>query len=734
MTRFPPRRLLLWTLQMSCASVLIIGQVLLVSLWVTSYFFQLPPELKQTPPGGQRILDRDGQLLARRTTVTGDFSAPLSLKEASPLLVQATVAAEDQRFFSHPGIDLWAISRALLKAIYSRHPVSGASTITQQLARQTFDRPRTLGGKWQEMALAIAIERDLSKQQILEQYLNRVHFGPRVVGVKAAADYFFGKPISALDLAETATLVGLVRGPSLFDPSRRPNLARKERDRVLARLVSSEVITAAQAGLARSLAVEIHPRPPLQGAHHWVRLISRTRDAAVVHSTLHGPLQREVEALITAHQRALDAHHTQTTAAAAVVLDNQSGDVLAYVGSPDFFNTSDGGQNDGVLALRQPGSALKPFIYASAIDVLGYTPASLLPDEPSHFRAASGFYTPRNFDNKFRGQVRLRRALSNSLNIPAVYTLEKLGEQKMLTTLRALGLNTLDRAAPHYGPALALGDGEVMLVDLAAAYAALPRGGASIGARFTLGDTGRTSFPVFSAHAAALVSEMLSDDIARREAFGAAHALDLPFPVAVKTGTSKGYRDAWAVGYTRRFTVAVWAGNFDGRPTARMTGASAAGPLFHAIFMAMSRVFGPDTLKPRGLRPLHDVALREQKICLEGDPFELAHCSHTFVEVFAPASSVAVLSAQGDHSSQDLRVTYPKEGMAFRFDPAVPEDRQMLLLKATDPTTQRTTLFVNGKALPTRENQAEWLLRPGSYEVQARTQDERSEPVRFVVN
>lgn len=729
-------RLALWTGVGVSAALLGV----LVTLWMSSWSYPLPSALESSAPHGQRILDRHGQLLARRMTADQVFATHLPLDAAGPHLAEALVAAEDQRFWTHPGIDVVAISRALIQAALSGRAVSGASTITQQLARTTFERPRTLRGKWEEMARALSIERALSKPQILEHYLNRVPFGPRLVGAAAAAEHYFGKPVSALDWSETATLVGLLRGPALFDPTRRPELARRERDRVLGRLREEGALTELQFDIARGLPVQLRPQPPLPGARHWVRKIARLRSDPVLRSTLDGPLQREVEALVTERRRTLGAYHTDTTALSVVVLDNHTGDILAHVGSPNFANARDSGQNDGVLARRQPGSTLKPFIYALAIDELGYSPVTLLPDEPQHFKTAEHYFAPRNFDRKFRGQVRLRRALANSLNVPAVYTLEKLGEHNVLTKFNELGLTSLDQDAAHYGPALALGDGEITLLELAAAYACLARGGVTLSPRWLMDQPQNADRRVLSAGAAAQISEMLSDDAARREAFGAVNALDLPFPVAVKTGTSKGYRDTWTVGYTRGVTVAVWAGNFDGRPTERMTGASAAGPLFHSVFVSAARLLGSRVTQPGLTRPLHDEPLQAHRVCAEGDPWAASDCAHTLLEWLAP-SQVLPQSAGTKASpppaipaASTPSIAYPKPGMVFSYDPAIAEHRQKLMLKVDRPSSsQPATLYLNGQALAAVAGQAEWAVRPGQYELYAESSGGRSDVVRFVV-
>ncbi len=488
--------------------------------------------------------------------------------------------------------------------------------------------------------------------------------------------------------------------------------------------------------IARAIAtpVQIHARAPLPGAHHWVRLLAQKSNERVIHSTLHGYLQRDIEALAAQSQRDLSA--MSAAAAAIIVIDNENGEVLAYVGSPNFKNQAAAGQNDGVRALRQPGSALKPFIYAQAIDEMGLHAATLLPDEPKHFRTKDSFYSPRNFDRKFRGNVLLRRALSNSLNVPAVFLVEKLGGARVLEQLRDLGLSSLNKSADYYGPALALGDGEVSLEELTTAYAALARGGRSLRLKFTKDNAVRPhANHVFSPAAAAIVSEILSDDAARREAFGATNALDLPFPVAVKTGTSKGYRDNWTVGYTKAITVGVWVGNFDGSPTRRLTGATSAGPLFHAVMEAALLHLGDRVTAPGAARPLHDIPLIKKTVCAESGEFE-KECEHPIDEWFVSDSAAASGSGSQQFATRDqLSIDYPKDGMSFNFDPAVPRHRQTLVLKARGGAAQQDlTLYINGHALVTDNNRAEWPVEPGEFELTARARDGESAVVRFTVN
>lgn len=719
------RGLVRWGVAVTAAPCL-----LTLALYLSSFMVSIPPALTEGPASGTRIEDRDGRLLARTTSVEGTFAETLKLDQTGPHLAGAMIAAEDKRFRHHLGVDPLAIIRASFQALTHGRIVSGASTISQQLARSYFERPRTLFGKWKEMSLALRIERTLSKDEILESYLNSVHFGPNIVGARAAADHYFGKPISALSLSETAALAGFVRGPTLYDPRRRPELARKRRDRVLKRMQAADFISPEEAKRAQSVAVEVHPRPPLPGALHWVRVVARERKGQRIHATLHGNLQGQVQNIVAQHRRRLDAESAKATAAAAVVLDNATGEVLAYVGSPDFHDKDHGGQNDGVQALRQPGSTLKPFIYAQAFDELGLNPTTLLPDSPTHFRTTSSYYSPRNFDRKFRGQVTVRRALANSLNVPAVHVLEKLGESRVLKKLRELGLDSLTRDASHYGPALALGDGEVSLVKLCSAYATLARGGRTLAARFYLDEPpSAQTAQAFSPVASALISEILSDDAARREAFGTHNSLDLPFPMAVKTGTSKGYRDTWTLGYTKSITIGVWVGNFDGSPTSRLTGARGAAPLFHMIAQATAQELGAQMSQRGHERPLHDIPLERRSSCTPSTEQPCPALTDEWYPVDAPKESPSLVA------DSPFQVDFPRDGMSFLFDSSLDDEQQSILLKGRGPESEELSYVLDGSVLSPSAHGHEWPLEKGHHRLWLESPSlGKSDEVHFTVN
>ncbi|HHH27775.1 MAG TPA: penicillin-binding protein 1C [Polyangiaceae bacterium] len=587
--------------------------------------------LERSWHAGHRIVARDGSLLRELPSHIGARGTPLPLESMGDRLVLATLTSEDKRFYEHAGVDLRAIVRASAQNLRHLRIVSGASTVTQQLVKlldtegQPPDERRSVTTKVREAARAQNLEETMSKRAILEAYLNRLNYGRGVIGPAAAAETFFGVSPQDLSWAQAAALAVLPRAPSFLDPYKHPERSRL-RQRALLDALRDEGFMS-DADHARAIDEPLRFRPvthPFEAPHltEALRLGKHgglTEATHATQTTLDLELQRDLEALVETHRVRLQDRNAH--GAAVLVIDNESGEVLAYLGNADWGDDAHAGQVDLVRARRQPGSTLKPFVYAMAFEA-GRQPSSLVADVPTRFGEEDGSYSPANFDGSFQGPISAREALAGSLNVPAVRLAAELPPGSLLRKLRdELGMTSLDRDAAHYGLALALGSGEVTLAELATAYVALARGGVAIPLRLTVSDAsalGRAAESgrrVFDEAAVAAVIDALSDPLARVRGLGNRGPFDVGFPVAVKTGTSSGYRDTWAVGFTRERTVAVWVGNADGRATRELTGGSGAGPLFaDAIRRAMRDV--------RGRRPLHDEGLLDDVlVCpLSGQP------------------------------------------------------------------------------------------------------------------
>lgn len=639
----------------------VLGMALLARLLLC--LVPLPPELtKGRPP----VFDREGRTLREGDREVGELPVHV---------VEATLAAEDARFYQHCGVDLTATLRAAWDNVWAGKVVSGGSGLTQQLVAQSCGPASGLPGKAFEALRALRLETVLSKDEILRRYLQTVSYGHGTRGVESAARYYFGCSAGQLTAAEAAFLAAIPRGPTYYDPFVHPARVQERQRWILGRMGAPFA--------------DVTPEPH-DGAFLAPHFCQR---AGSSQTTLDLSLQKEVEHLV--RQSVEPLRERGLNGAAVVVLHNATGEVRAYVGSPAFTDDANDGQVDQAAALRQPGSALKPFTYALALEG-GLTGASLLQDEPFTHRE----FSPTNYDGTFHGPVRLRTALACSYNVPAVRVLHQVGVDRLLSRLRELGLG-LPLEAEHYGLALTLGAGEVTLLDLTNAYRALARGGRWSPVLFAPGRSAERQ--VIKRDTASVLLDILSDAEAREPAFGRGSALELPFPCAVKTGTSRAYRDNWTVGCTSRYTVGVWAGHTRGLPMQEVSGVDGAGPIFHDVMLALHRDRAPAPFpQPRG----------RGMVCAESGLPAGAGCPVTVREF-------GVHGAACRHRRAAFRILTPAEGDRYVIDPVRDRAFQTLRLTATEPVQWS----VDGR--PCGED---WPLQPGEHVVTARGQS-----VRFTV-
>ncbi|MBK8636787.1 MAG: penicillin-binding protein 1C [Chromatiaceae bacterium] len=534
----------------------------------------LEPRLGAVPTS-PLVLDRHGRLLRAFTVADGRWRLPVTLAEVDPLFIRILLACEDRRFHDHGGVDVLALARAAGQWAANGRIVSGASTLTMQVARLQEGQPtRGLAGKTRQMVAALALERRLDKVAILERYLLLAPYGGNLEGLRAATLAWFGKEPGHLTPAQAALLVALPQAPEARRPDRDPAAAERARDRVLARAVAAGILDQDEAEAARREPVPRQRRPfPLLAPHATQRARVAHPDLAVQRLTLDADLQARLETLAAERALALG----ERLSVALLVADHGTGEILAAVGSAGLLAGDREGFIDMTRAVRSPGSTLKPLIYGLAFEAGIGHPESLIEDRPAGF----GRYVPANFDRDYQGTVTLRRALQLSLNIPAVKLLEAVGPARLVARLKRAGARPeLPDLSPP-GLAIGLGGVGLRLTDLVAVYGAIARGGRALQLVENLSATPATQDSpgqqrVLEAGAAWQVANILAG-VPAPEAASAAG-------LAFKTGTSYGYRDAWALGFDGRHVIGVWAGRPDGAPVPGLTGITAAAPLLIDAF------------------------------------------------------------------------------------------------------------------------------------------------------
>ncbi len=685
-----------WRRRFGLALLFVITVAILAAGGLYGWLFaDLPPvtaaALRTTRPTTQ-ILDRHGKLLYEVIDPDAGKQIDLSLDRIPAACVQATIATEDGRFFSHIGVDPLAIARAVWQNLTSGDVVSGGSTLTQQLARTlllpaTERYTQSYARKLREAWLAWQLERTYTKDELLALYLNQTYYGNFAFGIEAAAQIFFAKPANQLSRAECALLAGLIQYPTGYNPLADPETAKNRQLTVLRLLREAGFLTATEAEEIAAEPLRYRSRLFAIDAPHFVMMVQdqlvnqlgaeRVRDGGLrVVTTLDLGLQRQAEQAVRRRLAQLTCaapgeckdpagRDRRVDNAAAVVLDSATGEILALVGSPDYFGQQISGNVNAALSLRQPGSAIKPFTYAAALDPAWssragqppLTAASILPDLPTTFYVenadgSNAAYRPQNYDRLAHGPVSVRTALANSYNIPAVATLERIGVDTLRDLAAQAGIRTF---TGRYGLALTLGGGDVRLLELTAAYGIFDDGRSvaprAIGEIMGLGDYEITqlgdrsasgpisqspnrsisqSQQLLSPSTAWLITDILADNVARMPAFGANSVLKLPFPAAVKTGTTTDWRDNWTVGYSTERIVGVWVGNADNAPMLDVSGVDGAGPIWHDIMLLAHPTAPADFTRPAGLV--------ETEICAPSGLLPTPECPRTRWEWFIPGT------------------------------------------------------------------------------------------------
>ena len=702
--------------------------------------------------------DRNGLLLgtlltrvdAKRLVVRHrEHTAVVPLNQVSPQFIHAILAAEDGRFYHHDALDLKAIARALKDAIHAKRILSGASTITMQLARMLDSLPRTVSGKTQEVWLSWRLTAGMNKDDILSAYINRLPMGGNIYGVEAASRIYFSIPARDLNLAQASLLAAIPNNPTYFNPYEHYQRLKQRQKYVLNRMIQYGYITRAIAQRAYTEKVIFAFRQPgIIAAPHFLFWLSSqipptslNKSSSPIRTTINRPLQQFVEAQVQQILTNLAANNVHD--ASALVIDNHTGEVLAYVGSPDYFNEAKLGRNDGVQALRQPGSTLKPFLYELALEKSVIRPNSILADVPANYAIPGAkLYSPTDYTRSFTGPVRVRVALANSLNVPAVRVLEKVGVQTFLARLRDLGFAHLSQPAEYYGLGLTLGSGEVSLWELAKAYVTIARFGSPtpLVSMFPLVSSLDAMNRVTTTTTWQLIVDMLSDRYARAAAFGVDSLLNLPFPTAVKTGTSSNFRDTWTVGFSRDYTVATWVGNFNGDPMRQISGVTGAAPLWNRIMLHLHSSQEPANFPP----PEGMVKLL---MCATSGLKPTPACTSVVEEYFYPEDKSNYerlqLNLPGEYdewlarqnqfnlTSHNFKILSPHNRDLFLLYPGE-EGKQKLEFKLGGISSTPVEWWLNDEKLDTSANALFWTLRPGNWTLSAKS-GEISDKVTFQV-
>lgn len=667
-------------------------------------------------PSDAWLLSRDGEVLqqlrldhqVRRLTW-------VRLEEISPALLAALIMAEDQHFYAHSGVDWSAVAAASWRNLWNSR-TRGASTLTMQLAGLLSEKPhngrRGLIQKTTQTARAIALDHAWQKDEILEAYLNLVPFRGELQGIGALSFAVFDKAPSALTQREAALAAVLIRSPNAT-----PAVVASRACKLLTKLHQASECADMEGFSALKLKPPFVISLPNQAPHLAQRLLKTPGQR--VKSTLDSRLQQL--AFKSLRQNLLRLDHRNVQDGAVLVLDNRSGDVLAWVGSSGSLSNAP--EVDNVLAARQAGSTLKPFLYAVALEQKALTAASLLDDSPVRIATSGGYYVPQNYDKNFVGPVSLRMALGSSLNVPAVRTLLRVGVDAFYQRLQGAGFITLTESADYYGYSLALGAADVRLLDLTNAYRSLANGGQWRNVMWQKALPAQVSKQVSTPASAAIIGNILSDNSARFYTFGLDSVLATPYWAAVKTGTSKDMRDNWCIGYSSRYTVGVWVGNSDGSPMHDVSGVSGAAPIWREMMDALHGKSGamhsasrqPALPKSVEVRTIHFVPAFEpprRELFLAGTAQSEIMANEETRAKFRAAKS-ATTSRPGNQML--ARIAYPGTGTIIALDPEIPPQQQRVMFRATAGRNQDWQWQLDQQMLSANKGGVSWFPMPGKH-------------------
>lgn len=694
-------------------------------------------------PISTRIYDSQGKLIQITACENGIRREFMPLEKIPPFVQDFFIEAEDKKFYSHHGIDLAAILRASFQNASEGRTVSGASTITMQLARIINPhQKRNILVKAIEAFDALRLEARFSKEEILEFYLNSVPFGFNTDGVASAARTFFGTEIERLSEAQSCILAVIPRRPSLYNPLTNPEICAKVADELY-----YSVKKANSTNQENTIYIEDFERIcknassfsyPFESPH-FVRYLSNLQDSPIgrkaeVRTTLFLDLQKAAEDMLS--RSVFEYSANRLSNGAILVCDTQTGAILAWVGSSNFFDEEHNGQVDGVLSCQQPGSSMKPFLYALALES-GFSPTTILPDIPMEF-GFENLYVPQNFNNRFNGPVRFRVSLASSLNIPAVWILNEIGIEKYQKKLYSLGFNSLRNQ--DTGLSLALGGAEVSIFEMTQAFSVFARDGVFT-PLWAIEDSEKSA-QIFDTNTARIICDILSDKEARALGFGYSQIFQTPFPSMFKTGTANQYQNITALGATPRYTVGVWMGNFSGETVVGKTGSSIPAKIARDILVMLQGNKGEDFKKPAQFKKVRICSL-SGKLAGENCPDTVKEfvpigeksqekCDwHTKNGTTYPAEYATWFRLKnrsgivGDKGSQ-LKILSPRNSSVFYYDESIPKNQQKLVVEASGGSEETARFFVDGKMLgeSSRPFMAQVPLERGEHQIRVQCGEE----------
>lgn len=710
-----------------------------------------------------KVYDRNHLLLMEITKENGGFSSFVPLEKVPTNFLSLLLFSEDKRFFQHTGWSPLSLVRAMSQNLKAGRIVSGGSTITQQLVRLRRGKMRnTLFSKLTEIIEAYRLELHFTKQEILETYINSVFFGNNIYGFGKAAEVYFGKTIDKLTELEMAALIRIVPAPTRYQPYRSGILFSYRAQDLLTRAYRAKAIaiSAEQMALYTNTMLSVLPMEeriyaPLfcLYALKEAKKYTKAETISAIHTTFDLVLYTNLLPIVSEVMKDLEQYNAKH--AAVVMIDNPTSELRVMIGSLDFFDENKG-QINATLIRKQVGSVMKPFAYALALEKRLFHASSIIPDMYTEFPSAIGRYIPKNFTRTYHGPVRFGVALASSYNVSAVYVTAKVGMESFYHFLKKIGFTSLVRSPSFYGLGLVLGNADISLLELAQGYTIFPNGGYYTPVRslssimFVNGKTITMTNPspkqVISSESAFLISHILSEPAYKIPAFGNASPIYFPFPVAVKTGTTKDFRDNCVVGYTPFLTTAVWVGNLYNEPMKDLASVAGAGKILRNIELFLWNKGFP--FPPFRAENLHLVT---QQICALSGMIAHEGCPHTLQEIYTPDNLPQEFCTWHDttgrlfvppqyqswarekgietHKATELSILFPSDGAVFGIDPNIARESQAIPLEATG---EEITWFCDGKEIG-RGRRLFWTLEAGKHSIEAVSKNQRKHITILVI-